>query len=900
MPRWSEALGSLVLAATLAAGCDFASPRPEPSARGTAEQPVVYGTDDRTEPYQFADAELAEQIRQAAAALISPDLVDDSNPSDVRINGPTLEEDQLLCPDERFAQQPVAAWCTGTLIAPDLVLTAGHCVTSLSECRNTRLVFGFEIGVDGQLAPLTAKDVYSCAEPLVRISGAALDYGVLRLDRRVEDRQPVSLRMAEAVLSEGTPVVLAGYPSGLPLKIAGGAVVNDGRASTRDYFVANVDAFGANSGSGVFLAETGELAGTLVRGATDYYPDGSCDRVNVCAESGCPGEGEGEDVVYLFNAVAGYCETGAAAPFCSCGDASCEVPESSTSCPEDCGTRCGDGVCNGLEGPVTCAADCGRCGDGTCDSDESRADCCPDCGCAANLACQHGACVPAADFGDTCAAPVKLSAAGVVAGSGTTSSASNAVLGSCGGEVAPDRIYTFTLGQAARMRAAVIGYDTVLYLRTSCNAASSDIDCNDDIDIDLGWYGSRLDADLAPGTYFLVVDGHTTGGWYDLNVVFGDVGGRDCAGALPIEAQGTQVVTGSTVGATHTSSGSCRLGSTGPERVYRFTLQAPAGVVAEARGVDTVLYVRSACEESGTELECNDDSSPPGSLGSRVALSVLDPGTYYLFVDSLDPSQLGSYTLTVAFDECPSDPDKTSPGACGCGTPDTDSNQDGIVDCEEGRGGAGGQGGAGEPVSGGIGGQGGVGEPVSGGIGGQAGADGPSGGPGGRGGAAAPSESGGHGGLSAAAGFAGYSGSVAVRAGAPSAVNSSGRGGADVTSAAGGHAGSTAAAGASGLAAGGSTRAGGGSAGAKAGAAGAESGAGAIGAAGAAGRAGGGFGGMAAGASGRSGSRGSAGGCGCAVPGGRSSHPAVPGTLLLGLGLLGAGRGRRRAHGRMR
>ena len=36
-----------------------------------------------------------------------------------------------------------------------------------------------------------------------------------------------------------------------------------------------------------------------------------------------------------------------------------------------------------------------------------------------------------------------------------------------------------------------------------------------------------------------------------------------------------------------------------------------------------------------------------------------------------------------AGDGCPEDPNKTEPGICGCGTPDTDSDNDGTPDCEE-------------------------------------------------------------------------------------------------------------------------------------------------------------------------------------------------------------------------
>jgi hypothetical protein len=44
------------------------------------------------------------------------------------------------------------------------------------------------------------------------------------------------------------------------------------------------------------------------------------------------------------------------------------------------------------------------------------------------------------------------------------------------------------------------------------------------------------------------------------------------------------------------------------------------------------------------------------------------------------------FTLSVfgVGDQCPDDPDKIEPGACGCGVPDTDSDGDGVPDCNDG------------------------------------------------------------------------------------------------------------------------------------------------------------------------------------------------------------------------
>ncbi len=81
-----------------------------------------------------------------------------------------------------------------------------------------------------------------------------------------------------------------------------------------------------------------------------------------------------------------------------CGDATCAVPETCESCPQDCGACpiCGDGECNGDEDCTACDIDCGKCPtcpNGTCAADESCLTCEEDCG-----ACPEG-CSPALFFG---------------------------------------------------------------------------------------------------------------------------------------------------------------------------------------------------------------------------------------------------------------------------------------------------------------------------------------------------------------------------------------------------------------------------------------------------------------------------------------------------------------------
>ena len=98
-----------------------------------------------------------------------------------------------------------------------------------------------------------------------------------------------------------------GFPSGIPAKIEDGGIVRSRRASTLDYFTADTDTFGGNSGSGVFN-DNGILVGILVRGATDYVYDGGsgCYRANRISS----GASASEDSSYAFQAVSELCSAG--------------------------------------------------------------------------------------------------------------------------------------------------------------------------------------------------------------------------------------------------------------------------------------------------------------------------------------------------------------------------------------------------------------------------------------------------------------------------------------------------------------------------------------------------------------------------------------------------------------
>jgi hypothetical protein len=320
----------------------------EDSETAKLEAEVIYGEDDREDPFSYPDAAWAARSLEFTAALMSASQLDFTDPNDIGVGDTTFGERFGLCPDVRFASQLAVADCSATLIDDDIMLTAGHCI---NNCNDSYFVFDYAAGPDGTVPPITSDDVYRCVDFLAYTqSQTRLDYAVVRLERPVVGREPAAVRVSDAALPAGLPLIVSGFPSGLPLKIADNAGVRSTDANI-ELFLANLDTFKGNSGSGVFDDTTKELIGILVDGEVDFVPDGECNRPNQCPDDGC----RGEDVVYAFHAIREMCEQTPSA-VCSCGDGACGPLETPASCTSDC--SCGDGICSTGETTSTCPADC--------------------------------------------------------------------------------------------------------------------------------------------------------------------------------------------------------------------------------------------------------------------------------------------------------------------------------------------------------------------------------------------------------------------------------------------------------------------------------------------------------------------------------------------------------------
>ena len=274
---------------------------------------IVYGNDDRTDVYAHSDEHLRQRTRDSIVALIPSSRLDTRNPRDVGIYSASLGQRFQLCSDQRFVDQPAAAECSATLIDRDLVLTAGHCVPSLSECQRFRYVFNYLYEAENELATIDAEqDVYSCAELVISLYTPSLDFAVVKLDRPVSEiHKPAPV--ASPQLEENQPLVIIGFGSGIPAKIDDGGRVLDPRSHSRDWFGANFDSFGGNSGSGVFDTH-GNVVGILVRGERDYLFRSDCNVVNTLPEF--PDSSFREESVYAFRAIDQMCATDASSVLC--------------------------------------------------------------------------------------------------------------------------------------------------------------------------------------------------------------------------------------------------------------------------------------------------------------------------------------------------------------------------------------------------------------------------------------------------------------------------------------------------------------------------------------------------------------------------------------------------------
>jgi hypothetical protein len=304
------------LAAMLLNADDYGAPPPAVA--------TIYGDDDRHEVGDLEPGTLRDTVERSVLALIDRRFLV-VTAGGFRIEAPTLQAELALCPGERFADQPSAAFCTGVLIDEDLVLTAGHCTHVLAR-EDIAVVFGYAVHDPAADLVVATDDVAQVVEVIdERWDDAGdvprLDYAWLRIDHTPMARAPAWLRTTPVAAATRPEVIAVGASGGAPLKVDLSARVVDSGAPTYDFFTAEIDAVRGASGGPVLDPRDGAVHGILVRGGPDWI-----DTVDGCRRAvQLPRAAAQEQATYAFRALEGLCAAD---------------PDASSSCRADCGDPC--------------------------------------------------------------------------------------------------------------------------------------------------------------------------------------------------------------------------------------------------------------------------------------------------------------------------------------------------------------------------------------------------------------------------------------------------------------------------------------------------------------------------------------------------------------------------------
>jgi hypothetical protein len=240
---------------------------------------------------------------------------------------------------------------------------------------------------------------------------------------------------------------------------------------------------------------------------------------------------------------------------------------------------------------------------------------------------------------------------------GDTNAGSDTQTPSCGSVPGSnDQVWTFTAPADGMYRLDVASeYDAVLALY----GPSGELACNDDF---TSTRDSRLEFTLRAGqSYRVVIDGYQGGqGAYQLQVTALTVSGQvlptpplpppssvEDIGALEGRCASAPILgsgrTNGSFGSDSHARLSCAL-SPGSERIYREQVQQRARLGVQVQGQrQPAIELRSGCSRGHSVLICD-----PGR-GSMAALAtLLDPGTYYLVVDSRVSDGDDTFALDVS------------------------------------------------------------------------------------------------------------------------------------------------------------------------------------------------------------------------------------------------------------
>lgn len=229
------------------------------------------GGGKRMDMYEFTDTNIKQNARAVTSIWMKKNIKDNGSGFS-SLQTKTYGQSFNLYRGEPYYEQPVAAGrlCTGFLVKPNVIATAGHCADN-RNVKRLRFVFGYEMkDTDQPVTQVPNGDIYNGMEIIARMydpRGSGSDWALVKLDRDVRGRE--ILKMAQYEARRGEPVYVLGHPCGLPLKYVPEEPITDDKDQT--FFSAELSVYGGNSGSPVFSGRTHEVVGIVVRGDNQNF-----------------------------------------------------------------------------------------------------------------------------------------------------------------------------------------------------------------------------------------------------------------------------------------------------------------------------------------------------------------------------------------------------------------------------------------------------------------------------------------------------------------------------------------------------------------------------------------------------------------------------------------------------
>lgn len=203
-----------------------------------------------------------------------------------------------LCTSEAFCKQPIIGVGTAFISSENSMISAKHVFER--SITNYVVIFGYRIiQSDGMVEEyFDAENIYYPKK--IMHQDEDLDVIEFVVDRKI-NRPVLEWEDSSLASKKESEVYMIGHPSGLPLKVALNASIED--TSNPLYCYTSLDSFQGNSGSPVFNFYSNKVIGVLVAGEVDYKYNGNCYYSPVCKIPYCKGEKviRMEEIIKNFN-----------------------------------------------------------------------------------------------------------------------------------------------------------------------------------------------------------------------------------------------------------------------------------------------------------------------------------------------------------------------------------------------------------------------------------------------------------------------------------------------------------------------------------------------------------------------------------------------------------------------